>query len=472
MKRIENITSSKIIDKNTPLPLVPSWILLPLWCISLALPNLIYSGLNFADTLHIIKWTVAGVPVAIALFVAGVRLAIYGPERIKLKLDIFAIIWAIILVYCAAMPLWIDINSPTGFVLEMTCFATVWVFYVITVSSYPDWGVKPVIILGIVNASINIFFAELQSRNMNDLTFLRGTIFEDLISWSSLILPTPGNYIGNTAQQNMFGLWIAISVLGAIYLYVFDVWKKEEASCEVSQKFKAEVWLPVLSLCVAVVNMKFYFANEIKIAGFLAIIFVLLAFVSIYKLGNKKHLYYSLVILFFAGWCSWGLIESTSRSAILALITGLVMMFIISALKFNKRYLIRFAAIMLLVLTVISVALSSGDKAAAILKKTQDIIENYEAIGQRRGIWATSFAMFHKYPMGVGIGQYKWHYLDGQREAFKLFPDADWMKWQYTHWAHNEFLQFFCEAGTIGGILFLVMYSLGFFPAVVGIKRK
>ena len=80
--------------------------------------------------------------------------------------------------------------------------------------------------------------------------------------------------------------------------------------------------------------------------------------------------------------------------------------------------------------------------------------------------------MLNKYPKGVGIGQYKWHYLDGQREAFKLFPNASWMKWQYTHWAHNEFLQFFCEAGFFGGILFLIMYSFWFFPAVVGLKRK
>ena len=468
MKRTEKINSPKIIDDKAPLPLVPAWILVPLWFISLALPNLIYSGLTFADTLHIIKWTVTGVPVAIALIFAGARLAYYGPERIKLKLDIFAVIWAVILIYCAVMPFWVNIYSPTGFVLEMTCFATVWVFYVITVSSYPNWGVKPVIILGILNASINIFYAELQSRNMNDLEFLRGTIFADLIPLKSLILPTPGNYIGNTAQQNMFGLWIAISVLGAVYLYVHDVWKNEGEN----KNFKSEIWLPVLSLCAAVLNMKFYFANEIKTAGIFAVIFVLLSFVLVYRLGNKKHLYYSLAVLFFAGWCSWGLIESTSRSAILALIVGLTLIFLISAFKFDRKYLIRFAAVIVLISTVFLVALSSGDKAAAIVKKTQDIIENYQAIGQRRGIWATSLAMFNKYPEGVGIGQYKWHYLDGQREAFKIFNNADWLKWQYTHWAHNEFLQFFCEAGAVGGVLFLIMYSFWFFPALAGLKRK
>ncbi|MDY6404227.1 MAG: hypothetical protein SPL87_02175, partial [Synergistales bacterium] len=68
--------------------------------------------------------------------------------------------------------------------------------------------------------------------------------------------------------------------------------------------------------------------------------------------------------------------------------------------------------------------------------------------------------------------QYKWHYLDGQREGYKIFNNPDWYKWQYTHWAHNEFLQFFCEGGFIGGIMFMIMYFMWFIPAVFGLVRK
>ena len=408
--------SKKFIDKNAPLPLVPAWILLPLWFVSLALPNLIYSGVKFADTLHIIKWTITGVPVAVALFVAGIRLALYGPDRVKIKFDIFSIIWAIILIYCVLQQFWIDIKSPTGYVLEMICFATVWVFYILTSSSFPDWGLRPVVILGNINASINIVYAELQSRNMNNLEFLRGTIFEDLIPLNSWILPTPGNYIGNTAQQNMFGLWIAISILGAVYLFVFDALREPEKS-----------W--------------------------------------------KRRLL-SAASLFFAGWGAWGLINSTSRSAILALLTGIVILFVIAVLKFDRRYIKRFLVIIALAAVVFCIALSIGNKSQAVINKTKDIIENYQSIGMRRGIWATSYGMLRANPKGVGIGQYKWHYLDGQSEAFKIFDNAEWMTWQYTHWAHNEFLQFFCEGGYIGGVLFLLMYSFWFFPGLIGLKRK
>lgn len=450
-------------SSSDPLPLVPAWILLPLWFISLALPNLIYSGVTFADTLHILKWTVTGVPVAIAVFIAGVRLALYGAERVKIKFDIFSIIWALILVYCSFQPLWVHVKSPTAFALEMTCFVTVWAFYVITVSSFPEWGLKPVIILGNINVAINIFYAELQVRGLNNLEFLRGTLFEDLIDLNSLILPVPGNYIGNTAQQNMFGMWVAMAVLGAVYLFVYEAWKDN------SDEHGKKVFVPVACLIMAVINLKFYFANEIFACWIIALIFFALAFIAVWKL---KGSWLGLFALLFAGWGFWGLMNSTSRSAFLALLTGLVIVFIISALKFNKNYVIRFLAVVALIAAVFWGSLYNGLKAGAIIDKTKDIIENYQTIGQRRGIWATSYGMLSANPQGVGIGQYKWHYLDGQREAFKIFNNASWLEWQYTHWAHNEFLQFFCEGGYVGGVMFLIMYSFWFFPALVGLKRK
>ena len=87
----------------------------------------------------------------------------------------------------------------------------------LSVSSFPDWGLKYVLLLGNINAAINVGFAELQIRNLNNLSFL------GLEEISSIILPTPGNYIGNTAQQNMFGLWTAVATLGAVYLLVYDL---------------------------------------------------------------------------------------------------------------------------------------------------------------------------------------------------------------------------------------------------------
>lgn len=49
-----------------------------------------------------------------------------------------------------------------------------------------------------------MIFAELLIRNMN------GPF--------PFIMNVPGNYIGNTGQQEMFGLWMAMAVMNGIYL--------------------------------------------------------------------------------------------------------------------------------------------------------------------------------------------------------------------------------------------------------------
>ena len=54
--------------------------------VSLGLPNLIYSGITWFDTLHIMKWTFAMVPVAIISVVGGISLTLYGNERIDFRI--------------------------------------------------------------------------------------------------------------------------------------------------------------------------------------------------------------------------------------------------------------------------------------------------------------------------------------------------------------------------------------------------
>ena len=189
---------------KTSLPLVPLVILAPLWFISLALPNLVYSGIYWYDTLHLLKWFAAGVPVGGALIVAGNRLVVYGRERINFKIDVFGAIWLGLLAYTMMQPLWVSISSKVSFIQEFLCFSAVWAFYVISWNSFPNRTIRPLLWLANINAAVNVVFAELQIRNLNGFT--------------RLILPTPGNYIGNTGQQNMFGLWMAICVMSSIYL--------------------------------------------------------------------------------------------------------------------------------------------------------------------------------------------------------------------------------------------------------------
>ena len=398
---------------NAPVPLVPPALLIPLWFAALALPNLVYSGVSFYDTLHIMKWTVTGVPIAIALLVAGARLVLYGRDRIRFEVDLFGALWAVLLLYCVAQPAWVRISSFTTLVHELVCFAAVWAFYVLSMASFPNRAIRPLLWLANINAALNVLFAELQIRNLNDLAFLRDIpVLGGLSGLGSLILPTPYNYIGNTAQQNMFGLWMAICVMSSVYLYI--------AYASTPDGKRRHPAVTALNLLLMAVNI-------------------------------------------------WGLWNSTSRSGILSLLVGLSVLGLVVLVHFGRDYARRLGAVILLFAAVLGGAmLMNRERAAELVAKTVDMVQDAGTVGGRRGIWTTSWTMFKQHPQGVGVGQFKWHYLEAQREAFKTHD----YNWQYTHWAHNEFLQWFCEAGVAGGAVLLLMFGLWFFTFFGKVFRR
>ncbi|MDR2179865.1 MAG: O-antigen ligase family protein [Synergistaceae bacterium] len=383
-----------------PRPLVPFFIIAPLWFISLGLPNLVYSGVYWYDTLHLIKWFVAGVPVAVALIVAGARLFFYGRKGLDFRVDLFGAIWLGLLAYTMMQSLWVPIYSKVSFLQEFLCFAAVWAFYVLSWNSFPNRTIRPLLWLANLNAALNVVFAELQIRNLNGFT--------------RLILPTPGNYIGNTGQQNMFGLWMAVCVMSSIYLYIAYATTPE---------------------------------------------------------GKKRHVAVTVANLLLMAVNFWGLWNSTSRSAILSLTVALVVLAFIILRQFGRDYAKRLGHVIVVLALVAFFAVACNyARAVELVSKTVDMVQNVESFGGRDGIWATSRTMFKMQPWkGVGIGQYKWHYLEAQREMFKTHPDK---LWQYTHWAHNEFLQWFCEGGVVGGSLLTAMWGLWGISLLVMLRRR
>lgn len=283
--------------------------------ISLGAPNLIYSGISWFDTLHIMKWTFAMVPVAIISAIGGISLALYGNERTGFRIDLFGFLWLIMLGYISIQTMWVDISSWSTYMKEWFFFATLTAIYIFSFNLFKDAKAHRTILwIANINAGINVVFAELLIRNMN------GPF--------PFIMNVPGNYIGNTGQQEMFGLWMAMAVMNGIYL---NAAYSEVFSKDISAKTNRPSMLRYINMGLLALN-------------------------------------------------SWGMWNSTTRAGFLSLITGTVMISIIFMQNDRKQMLKRVGqgvAIVLLMLALnIGMSYFGFGRAYALLNKTMDMVMN------------------------------------------------------------------------------------------------
>ena len=222
------------------------------------------------------------------------------------------------------------------------------------------------------------------------------------------ILPTPGHYIANTGQQNMLALWLAVGGLNGAFLLLTGREKGKETL----------FGIPLL----------------------LAVVF-------------------------------WGLVSTTSRSALLSFAVGFASLGAFFIRNTGRVRLRRILGVTLLFAAVFGMnILFNEGRWGLLLDKMENVVTNPLSIAQRDSIWATSWIMFTAHPLGgVGLGQYKWHYLEAQRGMMQRWPS---LQWQFTHWAHNEFLQWFCEAGLAGGIVFLFLWGWWWISALLAFLKK
>lgn len=368
---------------------VPLWIFYPLIFISLSLPNLIYSGSEWFDTLHIMKWAWTMVPVAVIALIGGSMLALFGAGRTGFRLDLFGAVWLGLLAFVTLQALWCDIFAWSTYFKEWFFFASLLAAYLFCYNFFGSQAaLRRVLWLANLNAAVNVVFAELLIRGMNDIC--------------PLIMNVPGNYIGNTGQQEMFGLWMAMAAMNGIYLHMI-----------------------YSSPLYAGVRRKFLMTAN----------------------------------LFMLAFNSWGLWNSTTRAGMLALFTGTAALALtvwncrVEGRALARRIGAAFALVVFMLAVNICTAYFGFSRAYALINKTSDMLLNTSNIGARREIWITSWNVFKLHPLaGTGLGHYKWHYLDGQREAFKTHPE---LKWQFTYWAHSEYIQLLAELGIFGAAALL-----------------
>ncbi|EHM10265.1 lipid A core-O-antigen ligase-like enyme [Thermanaerovibrio velox DSM 12556] len=378
--------------------LVPPGLFLLLGGITLGIPNLVFSGFLFYDPLHLLKWIVTMVPVAVLSVVAGWSVMRRGPERSGFMVDTLGCMWLLVILWASVQPLFGGIKSLPTFIREWFALGGLVAFYFVAYNAFRGEGDLRVFLwLAIVNCGLNVVFAEVQTR-LSQVPF-------------SFILNAPGNYVGNTAQQEMFGLWSAMACFCGVYLHV--------SHSEVPPRRR---WMEPLNLALLALN-------------------------------------------------GWGFWNSTARGGIVSFIAGVVVLALMVVRNFPARrsVLLRRMGIGVLVMgLMLAATLGAGhmglSRSQALLNKAADMVENPTSLAGRIGIWRSSWEVFKFHPIkGVGLGQFKLHYLAGQRLMFDRYPDG---LWQYTLWAHNEYLQWLAEFGVIGGVLLalaMAWWLRGFF---------
>ena len=391
MSRLSEIAGSKVPQKDTchfrpeSGRIVPEPVATVLILFMLSAPNLVFSGAFWFETLHLMKWATVFVPAGVLVAVAGARIAFIEDVRNSFVLDPFGTVWLFLVLFLVLQPLWAPVTSMPTFTREWFFFASLWGFYTVIYNGFDSRRLYLLLWLAALAGAVNVLFAELQIREMHHLF--------------PFIYPTPGKYIGNTGQQNMFGLWVAIAMLGSSWLFM-RVGTDEEG-------------------------------------------------------GEKKGAAVAASLLLFTV-NAWGIWNSTSRSAVLSYALGLFVLSLLLVRSMGARkVLIRLAVIIAILAVTFSGTLLFGRGNAFVMKIVQ-MVEHFQTLGKRDSIWLTTAEMFRMHPVsGVGLGHYKWNYLEAQRRMLEKHPG---MKWQYTYWAHSEVFQWFCETGIFGG---LILAALG-----------
>jgi hypothetical protein len=224
----------------------------------------------------------------------------------------------------------------------------------------------------------------------------------------------------------MMGLWVAMAVLNGLFLHVHYI-------CEWNTKKSSRFLLPV--------NFILFLVNAL------------------------------------------GLWRTTTRGAILALAVSCAVMFVCFLRGRNIKAVVHLLSLFLTALLLLGAVLAvnpsdSTKRGGTLIWKMLDMVRNPGTFGDRIAIWRVSSEVFLKNPIaGVGLGHYKWHFLEGQRDMFEKYPDLvnnPNYKWQFTYWAHSEYLQWLCETGIIGSVILglMALWWLYRFLCEIVIKRK
>lgn len=192
-------------------------------------------------------------------------------------------------------------------------------------------------------------------------------------------------------------------------------------------------------------------------------LFLVCAFGIAYCINKNKKiitiLYINLIFI-----C---ILLTSSKGALVAIVSSIIMLFIINIIIGNIKVTIRIISIISITLTILFSIYLSFPMSKEILNPIKDRITNFtqdvstdRGFQERENLWSIAFELGSEKPiLGIGVEQF--------------IPAAREIKKENIHnIPHNTYLTFFAETGIIGLISFLWLPLLIFIKILTKIKKN
>ncbi len=203
------------------------------------------------------------------------------------------------------------------------------------------------------------------------------------------------------------------------------------------------------------------------ISNYLAMMFpVIFSFFLLADDKKNKSLYLFLLAILYAT-----LLICQSRGIWISITLTTVFAFMVilryklgDIFKSNKKWLVILVTVFLIITIIYSTENPLNKSRLTVIERAASTFDQEDpSINTRFLIWGTSLEMMKEKPLlGLGIGTFKYHYLDYQAEYLRQQPHYIKNSGKAAE-AHNEYLQLGMEIGIVGLLSFLgIIFSFYF----------
>jgi O-antigen ligase/Flp pilus assembly protein TadD len=283
------------------------------------------------------------------------------------------------------------------------------------------------------------------------------------------VILTISLFLGNNIIISLGDYFNFISYI-ILFFITLNFIKSEKEFNVLIKIFFITSFLVALYTLIQYYGLDFYYAHLGKltstigqknwISNYLAMIFpIAFSFFLLENNRNIKYIYLTLLVVLYTT-----LLICQSRGIWISIFLTLIVAFIIifrykldNIFTKNKKWLIYLLIIFLAITVIYSTENPLNKSRLTVTERALSTFEVAEdpSINTRFLMWKVSIEMFKDKPaFGLGIGTFKYHYLDYQAAYLIDHPNYIRNSGKAAE-AHNEYLQIAAEMGIIGLIVFL-----------------